>query len=172
MSVLWGVSDVRYILVLAFVVLSVTSIAVAYYLAAYYLAAPPAMERLEPDSHSCSGNALCISDKITSIIDGDTIYLKHYKIRLSLVNTPEKNQLGFDDATAFTSSICPIGSTVIVDQDDGQPYDQFGRMVAKITCGDKVLNEELLHNGHAKILTQYCAVSEFSTEVWALDYGC
>ncbi|MEM3143673.1 MAG: thermonuclease family protein, partial [Candidatus Nitrosotenuis sp.] len=104
--------------------------------------------------------------------DGDTIYLKNHKIRLSLVNTPEKNQPGFDDATAFTRLTCPVGSTVIVDQDDGQPYDQFGRMVAKVTCDGKVLNAELLYNGHANILTQYCAVSEFSNEDWALAYGC
>jgi micrococcal nuclease len=161
------VSDVRYIVVLAFAVLSAVSIA-----AAYYLAAPQTMERLESDSHLCGGNALCISDKVTSIIDGDTVYLKNHKIRLSLVNTPEKNQPGFDDATAFTRSTCPVGSTVIVDQDDGQPYDQFGRMVAKITCDGKVLNAELLYNGHANILTQYCAVSEFSKEDWALSYGC
>jgi micrococcal nuclease len=161
------VNDVRYVVVLVFAVLSTVSVVTAY-----YLAAPPTMKRLESNSYHCSGNALCISDKVTSIIDGDTIYIKNHKIRLSLVNTPEKNQSGFDDATAFTRSTCPVGSTVIVDQDDGQLYDQFGRMIAKITCDGKVLNAELLYNGHANILTQYCTISEFSNEDWALAYGC
>jgi len=58
------------------------------------------------------------------------------------------------------------------DQDDLQKVDQYGRVLAKVFCGDKVLNSELLYNGHANILTQYCSTSEFSGEAWAKRYGC
>jgi hypothetical protein len=37
---------------------------------------------------------------------------------------------------------------------------------------DYLLNAELLYSGHAEILTQYCARSEFSSEDWALEFGC
>jgi len=109
---------------------------------------------------------------VEKIVDGDTIYVQGYKIRLSLVNTPETNEAGFSEATAFTSNLCPVGSSVIVDQDDGQPFDVYGRMVGKITCSGKLLNSELLDNGHANILTQYCTKSEFASESWARKYGC
>ena len=110
--------------------------------------------------------------KITKIIDGDTLKVNSYTIRLSLTNTPEKNQYGFKEATSFTSKLCPVGSTVTVDQDDGQPTDQYKRIVGKVVCSGKILNSELLYNGHANIMTQYCKKSEFSSDSWAKRFGC
>ena len=91
---------------------------------------------------------------------------------LYIINTPEKGEPGFFEATAFTSMACPVGSTILVDQDDIQPYDDYGRLLGKVFCGNQILNEILLRNGHANILTQYCITSEFSGENWAQSYGC
>jgi endonuclease YncB( thermonuclease family) len=121
---------------------------------------------------TCGGTGLCITDKVMKIVDGDTIYIKNYKIRLSLTNTPEKNELGFNEAKSFTAKLCPLRSTITIDQDDKQPYDVYGRLVGKVTCSGKVLNSELLENGHANILTQYCKKSEFASESWAKKFGC
>jgi len=123
-------------------------------------------------SKNCSGSAGCFTDYVTRIVDGDTIHTATLKIRLSLTNTPETYQEGFNEATKFTKKLCPVGSEILVDQDDLQRVDKYGRVLAKVFCGDKVLNSELLFNGHAKILTQYCSTSEFSGEAWAKRYGC
>jgi micrococcal nuclease len=138
---------------------------------------PKSEPKVQPKTQSntpskCTGTALCITDKITKIVDGDTISIKKYIIRLSLTNTPEKNQAGFSEATSFTRNLCPIGSSITVDQDDEQPYDKYKRLVGKVFCGDKVLNSELLYSNHASILKKYCSTSEFSGEVWAKKYGC
>ncbi len=134
--------------------------------------APSDKKQSASSQYKCKGTALCISGMVTKIVDGDTIYLKDYKIRLSLTNTPEKEEKGFKDATYFTKKLCPVGSTITVDQDDKQPYDKYKRVVGKVTCSGKVLNSELLYNGHASILKQYCSKSEFSGEAWAQKYGC
>lgn len=128
--------------------------------------------KIPPQQFQCLGNALCITAKVERIVDGDTIYIEGYRVRLSLTNTPERGQTGFMEASGFTENFCPVGSTVRVDQDDGQPYDAYGRLVGKVYCGEKSLNSELLYNGHANILTQYCSKSEFSAEDWAKRYGC
>ena len=120
----------------------------------------------------CSGDALCVISKVERIVDGDTIYVEGYKVRLSLTNTPEKNEQGFSEATDFTKRLCPVGSIVTIDQDDIQPYDVYDRLLGKVHCNDKTLNSELLLNSHASILTQYCSTSEFSSESWAQEYGC
>lgn len=120
----------------------------------------------------CSGTALCVTDAVKKIVDGDTIYVGDYKVRLSLTNTPEKKQSGFAEAKAFTKNLCPIGSTVIVDQDDKQPFDKYKRVVGKVICDGSNLNEELLENGHASIVKQYCKKSEFASEDWAKKFGC
>lgn len=121
----------------------------------------------------CMGTALCITEKVVRIIDGDTIYLKnHNKVRLSLTDTPEAKQKGFKEATSFTKKLCPLGSMVTVDQDDKQPFDKYKRVLAKVTCSGKILNAELLDNGHAKISKYFCSKSEFANEYWAVKYGC
>ena len=124
------------------------------------------------NSTLCQGTKLCMTGTVEKIVDGDTIYVKGEKIRLSLTNTPERNEAGSAEATQFTSTLCPVGSTVTVDQDDKQPYDKYDRMVAKVFCGSKMLNEELLLNNHAHILTQYCSKSEYGNELWAKKFGC
>jgi len=129
-------------------------------------------EMIVESKKNCSGSAGCFTGYITRIVDGDTIYTATLKIRLSLTNTPEKNQEGYNEATQFTEKLCPVGSEILVDQDDLQKVDQYGRVLAKVFCGDKLLNSELLFNGHANILTQYCSTSEFSGEAWAKRYGC
>ena len=133
---------------------------------------PPAKSIPSLPSQDCSGSSGCFSDYVTRIIDGDTIYTDTLKIRLSLTNTPEINQVGYSQATLFTEMLCPVGSRILVDQDDLQPVDKYSRVLAKVYCGDKVLNSELLYNGYANILTQYCSSSEFAGEVWAQTFGC
>ena len=94
----------------------------------------------------CSGDTLCVIANVERIVDGDTIYIEGYKVRLSLTNTPEKNEPGFQDATEFTKRLCPVGSVVTVDQDDKQPYDVYDRLLGKVQCSGKILNSELLFN--------------------------
>lgn len=120
----------------------------------------------------CKGTKLCISGTIKKIIDGDTLVIDDYTVRLSLTNTPEKDQGGFKQATIFTKKRCPVGATAIVDQDDKQPYDAYKRLVGKVMCSGNTLNSDLLYNNHANILTQYCKKSEFATESWAKRFGC
>lgn len=128
--------------------------------------------KLDNSTNTCSGTALCITDKITRIVDGDTIYTQNHKIRLALTNTPEKGKTGFSEASSFTGKICPVDSMMSIDQDDGQKTDTFGRMLAKVICSGKNLNAELLENNHASITKQYCSKSEFASESWAKKFGC
>lgn len=130
------------------------------------------MQEETPQFYDCAGSAGCFTEYVTRIVDGDTIYTGNLQIRLSLTNTPEINQAGFSQASQFTENLCPVGSSILVDQDDLQPVDNYGRVLAKVYCGDKALNSELLYNGYANILTQYCSTSEFSGEAWAQEYGC
>ena len=120
----------------------------------------------------CSGKKSCMIGIVNKIIDGDTLIVKNQKIRLSLTNTPEKNDVNFIKTIDFAKQICPVGSPVIVDQDDKQPVDRYERIVGKVTCSGKILNAELLYGGYAHILKQYCAKSEFANEPWAKKYGC
>jgi micrococcal nuclease len=126
-----------------------------------------------PPAAICKGTADCIDGTITKIVDGDTLDIDNTRIRLTLVNTPEINQAGYEEAKQFTLNLCPLGSKASADEDDGQTSGSYGRVIAKVTCsGGKVLNEELLNAHLAEILTNFCAKSEFRSEAWANKFGC
>jgi len=113
----------------------------------------------------------CYVGIVTKIVDGDTIHVNDEIIRLSLVDTPESRDEGFEKATSYTAKTCPVGMSVLVDIDDLQPQDKYKRSMAKITCADVNLNAALLSSGNAEIYDYFCAKSEFITESWAAE-GC
>ena len=120
----------------------------------------------------CSGSAGCIVGYVTDVIDGDTIEVDGTRIRLALTSTPELSEEYGIEALEFTTTLCPIGSTALVDEDDGQTGGSYGRMIGKVYCGDVSLNSALLEEGLAYIDETFCSTSEFSSEEWVKKYGC
>lgn len=153
----------------AIAALTLTIIAVAAIVMIIVSAISPKEEQVSSAS-LCKGTALCISGNVTKIVDGDTLEIENITIRLALVNTPEIGEEGYSDAKQFVSALCPPRSAAIADEDDGQTQGSHGRMIAKVSCGGKILNEEVLSAGLAEILTEFCSVSEFATENWAKKY--
>jgi endonuclease YncB( thermonuclease family) len=103
---------------------------------------------------------------VTNIVDGDTLDVNGIRVRLSLVDTPERGHIGFKQAKDFVSTLC-LGKKGELDVDDGQRRgDRYGREIGIVFCNGVNLNEELMNKGFAKILTDYCDVSEFSKENW------
>ncbi len=103
---------------------------------------------------------------VTYVVDGDTLDINGIRVRLSLVDTPERGQLGFKDAKEFVSSLC-LGKKGELDVDDGQRRgDRYGREIGVVYCNGINLNAKLMKEQLARILTEYCEVSEFSKENW------
>ncbi len=119
----------------------------------------------------CKGTAACFEGRINRIIDGDTMEVDGRRIRLALVDTPERGEVGYAEAMRFTSSVCK-GGIAFVDQDDEQMFDTYGRIIAIVYCDGALLNSELLFNEHAVIIKKFCKVSEFGEEDWAKLFGC
>jgi endonuclease YncB( thermonuclease family) len=104
---------------------------------------------------------------VTYVVDGDTLDINGIRIRLSLVNTSERGQPGYKEAKEFVKSLC-LGKNGELDVDDGQRRgDRYGREIGIVYCNGVNLNEKLMDNHLAKILTRYCDISEFSNEKWA-----
>ena len=104
---------------------------------------------------------------VTEVVDGDTLDINGTRIRLALVNTPERGQSGFDEAKKFVESLC-LGKNGELDVDNGQRRgDRYGREIGVVYCDGSNINEKLMNSRLARILTEYCDISEFSNESWA-----
>ena len=128
---------------------------------------------MESDKISETDYPLGIVGKVTRVVDGDTLDIDGQRIRLALVNTPERGEPGYAEATQFTALSCPVGTTAVYDTDDGQPAGSYNRLIAQVWCLNhgtgnvESLNASLLDNGHAEILPRFCSTSEFAVEEWA-----
>ena len=86
-----------------------------------------------------------LAGKVNHVVDGDTLDINDIRIRLSLVDTPERGDPGFKEATQFVVKLC-LGENAEVDMDDDQRRDSFGREIGVVYCDRKNLNEQLMEN--------------------------
>ena len=95
-------------------------------------------------------------------VDGDTVWLvvdlgfritMHSDFRLYGINTPERGQTGYNEATHFAETSAPAGSDVIIKS--YKDPDKYGRWVVQIFVGDIIvtgqtdLNDALIAGGFA-----------------------
>ena len=98
------------------------------------------------------------------VVDGDTIDVDNVgRIRFVGVNTPEKDQPGYQEAKDFVKKKC-LGKTVYLDIDDAKHYDKYGRVLAVVYADNVNINAALLNGGYAKIM--YIPPSEFNPYLW------
>jgi endonuclease YncB( thermonuclease family) len=110
-----------------------------------------------------------LAGKVNHVVDGDTLDINDIRIRLSLVDTPERGDPGFKEATQFVVKLC-LGENAEVDMDDGQRRGSFGREIGVVYCDGENLNEQLMENNLGIIDTRFCEKSEFSNDKWAKPY--
>ena len=117
-----------------------------------------------------------VSGTITRIIDGDTLVFNGDTYRLSIIDTPERGEDGFDEATNAVNGLCPVGSTAYVEDDSLQGQDRYGRYLGVVWCEGNdysvTVGEYLSDNGHLKkFYTNFCGNTEAATSKWAEASG-
>lgn len=90
--------------------------------------------------------------RVTQIVDGDTIEVQMdgvgYRVRYVGVNTPERDETCYSDATAANTALVR-GQTVRMIRDQSNT-DQYGRLLRYIFVDDRFVNAELVANGWAE----------------------
>ena len=121
---------------------------------------------------NCLGTAKCFTGIVTKVIDGDTLKVNGESIRFSLASAPELKGYGGVDSKNFIETICPVGSTVTVDEDDGYVIGSYGRIVGLVHCNGVNLSSELLDSTLGYLDDRFCDSSEFAELKWAQKHGC
>lgn len=89
--------------------------------------------------------------RLARIVDGDTFYIEGVDTRIRLwgVDAPERDEAGFDEASAMLESLAG-GETLSCEHMD---RDRYGRIVARCRLGDGVdLSEAMIKSG---VATEY-----------------
>lgn len=114
----------------------------------------------------------CYETTLLSVIDGDTIKDSNDKlIGFSLVLAPELVDKRGIDSKVFLEAICPVGSNMIIDEDDGQLEGSPDKTIAQVYCNGMSMNAEMIYNHHAINDVRFCGASEFTFELWAKSCG-
>ena len=122
-----------------------------------------------PIQLQCSNDkGVCYETTLLEVIDGNTIRDSDNKsIQLSLVSAPELDQKEGENSKVFLEIICPMGSKITIDEDDGQLQGSYDKTIAQVYCNGMSMNAEMIYNHHATIDTSSCGNSEFTFELWA-----
>ena len=103
----------------------------------------------------CAANSAVLLEnqqtcRITRIVDGDTVDCDAQRIRLLLIDTPERSQPPFGaQAAAALEQLIPVGSTVRVEY-DVRRTDRYNRTLAYLyTERGMFVNEALVRAGYA-----------------------
>lgn len=90
--------------------------------------------------------------QVTRIIDGDTIDVRidgvGYRVRYIGVNTPERDEACYNDASNANAALVQ-GKTVTLVKDVSDT-DQFGRLLRYVYVGNTLVNEQLVRDGWAE----------------------
>jgi micrococcal nuclease len=127
---------------------------------------------LNSDLVTASSN---FSGTVTKVTDGDTLDVttsegETITVRLALLDAPETDEPGFDEARNFLTEQC-LDKNAEVDPDNNQGLT-YGRIVAVVYCEGVNVNEAILDNGFADVYQDFCDVSEFADSNWAQEHGC
>ncbi len=106
--------------------------------------------KLISDSNQDSLNQSQDYSKSVEIIDGDTFKLENGEIvRLLCVDTPEKNQEGYDEAVNFLEERLLFSNSEI--RLEGNKTDMHGRSLRWVYVNNTLINKEIVDSGYGTL---------------------
>lgn len=97
--------------------------------------------------------------KVVRWVDGDTVDLDvdlgfHFhasmRFRLLGLDTPERGQINYREATEFSKALAPVDKSVLIQTVKDEKADKYGRYLVTIESDNVVVNAKLLESGLAK----------------------
>lgn len=90
--------------------------------------------------------------RVVNVVDGDTIDVvingTEYRVRYVGVNTPERDEVCYDEATQ--ANIDLVDGQVVRLVRDTADTDRYGRLLRYIYVGDVFVNRQLIADGYAE----------------------
>lgn len=92
---------------------------------------------------------------VVRVIDGDTIEVdiggRSYRVRYIGVDTPERGQVGYDEATLANAQL--VSGRVVELEKDISETDKYGRLLRYVWVEEGMVNAILVASGYAQVST-------------------
>lgn len=118
--------------------------------------------------------------RVVDIIDGDTIDVEigdeTYRVRYIGVNTPERDESCYRDATNANADLVEDQAVLLIK--DVSDTDQYGRLLRYVYVGDVFINAELVNDGYAEAVSYppdtayYDYFVDLEADAQAANRGC
>ena len=99
--------------------------------------------------------------KIKKVVDGDTVHVIYqdevYKIRLTEIDAPERDQPYGNNSTEYLKSLLKEGKVDV----DISGTDRYGRKLGRLYWQGMDINRELVSAGYAWVYDQYVTDNSF-----------
>ena len=99
--------------------------------------------------------------KIKKVVDGDTVHVFYqdevYKIRLTEIDAPERDQPYGNNSTEYLKSLLKEGKVDV----DISGTDRYGRKLGRLYWQGMDINRELVSAGYAWVYDQYVTDNSF-----------
>ena len=99
--------------------------------------------------------------KVKKVVDGDTVHVLYrdevYKIRLTEIDAPERDQPYGIDSTIYLKSLLKEGKVDV----DISGTDRYGRKLGRLYWKDLDINRDLVSAGYAWVYDQYVTDNSF-----------
>ena len=107
----------------------------------------------EPETISTSSNM--VQATVVGVVDGDTIDVnigdRQYRVRYIGVDTPERGQYGYDEATLVNARL--VSNKVVELEKDVSETDRYGRLLRYVWGEGEIVNAVLVARGYAQVAT-------------------
>jgi len=110
--------------------------------------------------NSCSEHAL-------EVVDGDTIKTEIGTIRFSGINTPEKGECYYEEATNRTKELILYQKIIL--EEDYVDEDEYGRKLRYVYVDDKFVNGILVKEGYARVFDAFNKTTKRYVELKILE---
>lgn len=138
-------------------VLLIAAVGLLYRMLRPYFESPP-----PPPRSGAPESAEPRRAEVQRVIDGDTIEVRWRgraeRVRLLRIDTPERGQRGYAEATAALEQLIGGREVVLEFEEASRPLrDKYDRLLAYVFVDDRNANVELVRSGWSRFWTKYGA---------------
>jgi endonuclease YncB( thermonuclease family) len=88
--------------------------------------------------------------RVTRVVDGDTIRTTAGTVRFIGIDTPERGECGFSQATAYLRALVGDGAVTLTAVRGRDDRDRYGRLLRYVGAGGRDLGLALIQTGYGR----------------------